>query len=152
MLMPSIFGENLFDDFFTPFYYDDKDEKKAEKKLYGHRAQNLLKTDIKETKEGYELVIDVPGFKKEEVKVALKDGYLTVSAAKGLDKDEEDKKGHYIRQERYSGAMSRTFYVGEDVKQEDIKAKFENGILSLSVPKPVEQKKVETSKHIAIEG
>ena len=152
MLMPSIFGENLFDDFFTPFYYDDKDEKKAEKKLYGHRAQNLLRTDIKETKEGYELVIDVPGFKKEEVKVALKDGYLTVSAAKGLDKDEEDKKGHYIRQERYSGAMSRTFYVGEDVKQEDIKAKFENGILSLSVPKPVEQKKVETSKRIAIEG
>ena len=152
MLMPSIFGESLFDDFFTPFYYDDKDEKKAEKKLYGHRAQNLLKTDIKETKEGYELIIDVPGFKKEEVKVALKDGYLTVSAAKGLDKDEEDKKGHYIRQERYSGAMSRTFYVGEDVKQEDIKAKFENGILSLSVPKPVEQKKVETSKRIAIEG
>ena len=152
MLMPSIFGENLFDDFFTPFYYDDKDEKKAEKKLYGHRAQNLLRTDIKETKEGYELVIDVPGFKKDEVRVALKDGYLTVSAAKGLDKDEEDKKGHYIRQERYSGAMSRTFYVGEDVKQEDIKAKFENGILSLSVPKPVEQKKVETSKRIAIEG
>ena len=152
MLMPSIFGENLFDDFFTPFYYDDKDEKKVGKKLYGHRAQNLLKTDIKETKEGYELVIDVPGFKKDEVKVALKDGYLTVSAAKGLDKDEEDKKGHYIRQERYSGAMSRTFYVGEDVKQEDIKAKFENGILSLSVPKPVEQKKVETSKRIAIEG
>ena len=81
MLMPSIFGENLFDDFFTPFYYDDKDEKKAEKKLYGHRAQNLLRTDIKETKEGYELVIDVPGFKKDEVKVALKDGYLTFNSA-----------------------------------------------------------------------
>ena len=105
MLMPSIFGENLFDDFFTPFYYDDKDEKKAEKKLYGHRAQNLLKTDIKETKEGYELVIDVPGFKKDEVKVALKDGYLTVSAAKGLDEEEDDKKtGRYIRRERYAGA------------------------------------------------
>ena len=153
MLMPSIFGENLFDDFFTPFYYDDKDEKKAEKKLYGHRAQNLLRTDIKETKEGYELVIDVPGFKKDEVKVALKDGYLTVSAAKGLDEEEDDKKtGRYIRRERYAGACERSFYVGEDVKQEDIKAKFENGILSLSVPKPVEQKKVETSKHIAIEG
>ena len=103
MLMPSIFGENLFDDFFTPFYYDDKDEKKAEKKLYGHRAQNLLRTDIKETKEGYELVIDVPGFKKDEVKVALKDGYLTVSAAKGLDEEEDDKKtGRYIRRERYA--------------------------------------------------
>ena len=84
MLMPSIFGENLFDDFFTPFYYDDKDEKKAEKKLYGRRAQNLLKTDIKEKPEGYELIVDVPGFKKDEVKVALKDGYLTVSAAKNV--------------------------------------------------------------------
>ena len=120
MLMPSIFGENLFDDFFTPFYYDDKDEKKAEKKLYGHRAQNLLRTDIKETKEGYELVIDVPGFKKDEVKVALKDGYLTVSAAKGLDEEEDDKKtGRYIRRERYAGACERSFYVGEDVTQED---------------------------------
>ena len=111
-----------------------------------------MKTDIKENEGSYELDIDLPGFKKDEITAELKDGYLTVSAAKGLDKDEEDKKGHYIRQERYSGAMSRTFYVGEDVKQEDIKAKFENGILSLSVPKPVEQKKVETSKHIAIEG
>ena len=101
---------------------------------------------------GYEVDIDLPGFKKDEISIELENGYLTVSAAKGLDKDEEDKKGHYIRQERYSGAMSRTFYVGEDVKQEDIKAKFENGILSLSVPKPVEQKKVETSKRIAIEG
>ena len=155
MLMPSIFNNNLFDDdwFGFPFYgYADKAENRAEKKLYGHHANNLMKTDIKEMKDGYELEIDLPGFKKDEVTAELKDGYLTVSAAKGLDKDEEDKKGHYIRQERYSGAMSRTFYVGEDVKQEDIKAKFENGILSLSVPKPVEQKKVETSKRIAIEG
>ena len=155
MLMPSIFNNNLFDDdwFGFPFYgYADKAENRAEKKLYGHHANNLMKTDIKEMKDGYELEIDLPGFKKDEVTAELKDGYQTVSAAKGLDKDEEDKKGHYIRQERYSGAMSRTFYVGEDVKQEDIKAKFENGILSLSVPKPVEQKKVETSKRIAIEG
>ena len=155
MLMPSIFNNNLFDDdwFGFPFYgYADKAENRAEKKLYGHHANNLMKTDIKEMKDGYELEIDLPGFKKDEVTAELKDGYLTVSAAKGLDKDEEDKKGHYIRQERYSGAMSRTFYVGEDVKQEDIKAKFENGILSLSVPKPVEQKKGETSQHIAIEG
>ena len=152
MLMPSIFGENLFDDFFTPFYYDDKDEKKAEKKLYGHRAQNLLRTDIKETKEGYELVIDVPGFKKDEVKVALKDGYLTVSAAKGLDEEEDDKKtGRYIRRERYAGSMSRSFYVGENMKEEDIHAKYENGILTLDVPK--EQKKaVPEKRYIAIEG
>ena len=151
MLMPSIFGENLFDDFFTPFYYDDKDEKKAEKKLYGRRAQNLLKTDIKEKPEGYELIVDVPGFKKDEVKVALKDGYLTVSAAKGLDEDDEDKKGHYIRRERYAGSMSRSFYVGENMKEEDIHAKYENGILTLDVPK--EQKKaVPEKRYIAIEG
>ena len=156
MLMPSIFGENLFDDFFTPFYYDDKDEKKAEKKLYGHRAQNLLRTDIKETKEGYELVIDVPGFKKDEVKVALKDGYLTVSAAKGLDKneaesEEEAKKGNYIRRERYSGACQRSFYVGEDVTQQDIKANFKHGILTLNVPKK-DAKAVQTKNYITIEG
>ena len=152
MLMPSIFGENLFDDFFTPFYYDDKDEKKAEKKLYGHRAQNLLKTDIKETKEGYELIIDVPGFKKEEVKVALKDGYLTVSAAKGLDEEQDDKKtGRYIRRERYAGTLSRSFYVGDAVSEEDIHAKYEDGILKLSVPKKA-PKAVEKNGYIAIEG
>ena len=151
MLMPSIFGENLFDDFFTPFYYDDKDEKKAEKKLYGHRAQNLLRTDIKETKEGYELVIDVPGFKKDEVKVALKDGYLTISAAKGLDKDEEDKKGNYIRRERYAGSTSRSFYVGNGVKNEDVHAKFENGVLRLSIPKKAAEE-IEADKYVSIEG
>ena len=141
---------DLFDDFFTPFYYDDKDEKKAEKKLYGHRAQNLLKTDIKETKEGYELVIDVPGFKKEEVKVALKDGYLTVSAAKGLDEEQDDKKtGRYIRRERYEGQCSRSFYVGEGVQAKDVNAKFEDGILKVSVPKAAPQ--VETDNVIAIE-
>ena len=153
MLMPSIFGEDMFDEFMRGFpFFDNSAENNVEKKLYGHNAKNVMKTDIKELEGGYELEIDLPGFKKDEIQIELKDGYLTVSAAKGLDKDEEDKKGHYIRQERYSGAMSRTFYVGDDVKQEDIKAKFENGILSLSVPKPVEQKKVETSKHIAIEG
>ena len=153
MLMPSIFGENLFDDFFTPFYYDDKDEKKAEKKLYGHRAQNLLRTDIKETKEGYELVIDVPGFKKDEVKVALKDGYLTVSAAKGLDEEEDDRKtGRYIRRERYAGSMSRSFYVGDGVKEEDIHAKYEDGILKLSLPKKAPKAVEEKDGYIAIEG
>ena len=153
MLMPSIFGENLFDDFFTPFYYDDKDEKKAEKKLYGHRAQNLLRTDIKETKEGYELVVDVPGFKKDEVKVALKDGYLTVSAAKGLDEEEDDKKtGRYIRRERYAGSMSRSFYVGDGVKEEDIHAKYEDGILKLSLPKKAPKAVEEKDGYIAIEG
>ena len=152
MLMPSIFGENLFDDFFTPFYYDDKDEKKAEKKLYGHRAQNLLRTDIKETKEGYELVVDVPGFKKDEVKVALKDGYLTVSAAKGLDEEEDDKKtGRYIRRERYAGTLSRSFYVGDAVSEEDIHAKYENGILHVTFPKEETKKEAEEKKFVSID-
>ena len=149
MLLPSIFGENLFDDWMDFSFPEIPD---VDKTLYGKHAKNMMKTDVKETEKGYEVAVDLPGFKKDEISIELENGYLTVSAAKGLDKDEEDKKGHYIRQERYSGAMSRTFYVGEDVKQEDIKAKFENGILSLSVPKPVEQKKVETSQRIAIEG
>ena len=140
MMFPSVFGENLFDDWMDDFGFRDNFFS-GKNPLYGKHAKNIMKTDVRETDKGYELDVDLPGFKKDEVQVQLKDGYLTISAAKGLDKDEEDKKGHYIRQERYSGAMSRTFYVGEDVKQEDIKAKFENGILSLSVPKPVEQKK-----------
>ena len=115
MYMPSIFGESLFDDMFP---FDDSFFAPSKKNpLYGKNASRVMKTDIKETEGSYELDIDLPGFKKDEISAELKDGYLTVSAAKGLDKDEEDKKGHYIRQERYSGAMSRTFYVGEDVKQ-----------------------------------
>ena len=152
MLMPSIFGENLFDDFFGdfPFYYD-KDMKNVEKKLYGRKASHVMKTDIKETDNGYELVVDLPGFTKDEVQATLENGYLTISASKGLDKDEKTKEGKYIRQERYAGAMSRSFYVGEDVKQEDVKAKYENGILKLSIPKTPE-KKAEEKKAIAIEG
>ena len=148
MLMPSIFGEDLFEDLFDLPFYDDS---KVEKKLYGRHAKNLMKTDIKEMDNGYELIIDLPGFKKDEISIELEKGYLTVSAAKGLDKDEEDKKGKYIRKERYAGAMQRSFYVGENLTQEDIKAKYENGILRLSVPKK-EAKPVETKKTIAIEG
>ena len=151
MLMPSIFGENLFDDFFTPFYYDDKDEKKAEKKLYGRRAQNLLKTDIKEKPEGYELIVDVPGFKKDEVKVALKDGYLTVSAAKGLDEDDKDKKGNYIRRECDHAGKLGCKYVGEEVTQEDIKGEYKHGILKLFVPKKEAKPVSNDPKYITIE-
>ena len=152
MLLPSIFGENLFDDFFddVPFF-DNRAENQIEKKLYGRHAHNVMKTDIKETDDGYELIVDLPGFKKDEITMKLENGTLTVSAAKGLDKDEEKKDGKYIRKERYAGAMSRSFFVGEDLTQEDIKAKYQDGILKLSVPKK-EQKKVETTKHIAIEG
>ena len=146
MLMPSIFGENLFDDDWMDFGFPEVD-----KALYGKHANNVMKTDVKETDTGYEVDIDLPGFKKDEINAQLDNGYLTISAAKGLDKDEKDKKGKYIRKERYAGAMSRSFYVGEGVTQEDIKAKYEDGILRLSVPKK-EAKAVENKKYIAIEG
>jgi len=124
----------------------------VDKVLYGKHAKNVMKTDVKETDNSYEVDIDLPGFKKDEIEAKLENGYLTISAAKGLDKEEKDEKdGKYIRKERYSGAMSRFFYVGDELKQEDIKAKYQDGILKLSVPKE-EPKKVETTKHIAIEG
>ena len=152
MLMPSIFGEDLFDDFMRDFpFYNDKDMKKLEKKLYGRRGRNMMKTDIKERDDSYELEMDLPGFKKDEVKVALENGYLTISAAKGLDEDEQEKKsGRYIRRERYAGACQRTFYVGEDVRQEDIKGEFKHGMLKLTIPKKAAQ--VPEKKYIAIEG
>ena len=145
MLMPSIFGENLFNDDWMNFGFPEVD-----KALYGKHAGHEMKTDVRETESGYEVDIDLPGFKKDEINVELNNGYLSISAAKGLDK-EEKKEGKYIRKERYAGSMSRSFYVGKDVTQEDIKAKYENGILRLSVPKK-EAKPVETKKTIAIEG
>ena len=155
MLMPSIFGENLFDDFFGdfPFYYDDRAMKDTEKKLYGRRASHIMKTDIKETNKGYELVVDLPGFTKDEVKADLENGYLTISAEKGLDKDEQEKEtGRYIRKERYAGACSRSFYVGKEVHQDDIKAEFKHGILTLFVPKKEAKPAVEQKHSISIEG
>ena len=154
MLMPSIFGENLFDDFFTGFpFYDDREMQNVEKKLYGKRADRVMKTDIKELDDGYELEIDLPGFTKDEVKASLENGYLTISAAKGLDKDEKEKKtGRYIRQERYAGACSRSFYVGDAVTQEDIKGEFKHRILKMFVPKKEAKPAVEENKYIAIEG
>ena len=144
-MLPSIFGENLFDEFFNDHFgmFPVWDGSNA---LYGKHAKNLMKTDVRETEDTYEVDIDLPGFKKDEIKVDLKDGYLTVSAAKGLDKDENDKKGRYIRQERYAGACSRSFYVG-DMEPEDVSAKYEDGILKLSMPK---QAKMELPKSSSI--
>ena len=150
MLMPSIFGENLFDDDWMDFPFD-RDFWGKKNPLYGKNAKNMMKTDIREHDNGYEVDIDLPGFKKDEINLELENGYLTVSAAKGLDKDEKDDKGKYIRRERYAGAMRRSFYVGDTLTQEDIKAKYENGILSISIPKKDAQA-VETKKTIAIEG
>ena len=154
MLMPSIFGENLFDDFFNDFpFYNERDMKKAERKLYGHRAKNLMKTDIKEKGDSYILEMDLPGFKKDEIQVSLENGYLTVQAARGVDKDEQEKKtGRYIRQERYAGACERSFYVGDDLTQDDIKGEFHHGVLKLTIPKKEAKPAVEQSKYISIEG
>ena len=159
-MLPSIFGEDLFDDWmndYFPFGRDfDKEFSKAlaptEHALYGKHAKNMMKTDVKELDDHFEVDIDLPGFKKDEVSAQLKDGYLTISATKGLDKDEKDKKtGKYIRQERYAGSMSRSFYVGEDISQDEIKAKYENGILQLTIPKKEEKPAVEEKSYIAIE-
>ena len=148
-MLPSIFSENLFDDFFTdPFGMMVMPQRHDP--LYGKHSKNLMKTDVREVENGYEIDMNLPGFKKDEVEIQLQDGCLTVSAAKGLDKDEEDKKGRYIRQERYAGSLSRSFYVGEDVEPQDVKAKYENGVLKLFVPK-AEVKQVPAQTAIAIE-
>ena len=146
MLMPSIFGENLFNDDWMDFGFPEID-----KALYGKHAGHVMKTDVKETDAGYEVDIDLPGFKKDEINAKLENGYLTISAAKGLDKDEQDKEGKYIRLERYAGSMSRSVYVGNAITQDDIKAKYDSGILRLSVPKKAAEE-IESAKRIAIEG
>ena len=148
-MLPSIFRDNLFDDMFD-FDDFDKEFNRMMRPLYGKHAQNMMKTDVRETDNSYELDIDLPGFKKDEIKVELDNGNLSISAAKGLDKDEEKKDGKYIRRERYAGAMNRTFYVGDNLTQQDIQAKFEDGILKISVPKKDVQQ-IEQNKYIAIE-
>ena len=149
MLMPSFFRENLFDDWFD--FPDFRDLDRTERKLYGRHADRLMKTDVHEHDDHYEVDIDLPGFKKDEITIELNNGYLTVSAAKGLDKDENDKKGKLIRQERYAGALQRSFYVGDALTETDIGAKLEHGVLSLNIPKK-EEKKLPEKKVIMIEG
>ena len=142
MLMPSIFGESLLDDFFDfPFGSN-----------YTATDSSLMKTDIKEMENGYEVTMNLPGVKKEDVKAELKDGCLTISASSNSNKDEKDEEGRYIRRERYSGSCSRSFYVGDAVTEADIKAKFENGTLTMMIPKKEVQPAVENKKYIAIEG
>ena len=136
-MLPSIFGENLFDEFLdnafamTPYGGHDP--------LYGKHGKNLMKTDVRETDSTYELDVDLPGFKKDEIQLKLEDGYLTISAAKGVDKDQQDDQGRYIRRERYAGQCSRSSYVGEGVEARDVSARFEDGILRLSLPKAAPQ-------------
>ena len=154
---PSIFGESLMDDWFDGFdhMFDqlDRMDRRTDKTLYGKHAGRVMKTDVREHEDSYEVDVDLPGFKKEDLQLQLENGYLTISAAKKVDKDEKEKKtGKVIRQERYTGNMTRSFYVGEELKEEDIKAKFEDGVLKLIVPKVEAKKKVEEHKAIAIEG
>ena len=132
MMMPSIFGENLFDDWMDSFEEEFFGRKNP---LYGKHAKNMMKTDVRETDGTYEVDIDLPGFKKEDISVSFENGYLTVSTNQTLDRDDKDKDGKYIRQERYAGSMSRSFFIGKNIPKEDIKAKYEDGVLRLSVPK-----------------
>ena len=147
--LPTVFGENLMD------VFDDFDRNlfrgfgNVDHALYGKHAQNVMKTDVKETDKGYEVDVDLPGFKKDEISLDLRDGYLTISAEKELDQDKESKKGRILRQERYTGSCSRSFYVG-DVKPEEIKAKYESGVLTVLVPKE-DVKKSPVGTAIAIE-
>lgn len=158
MLMPSLFNDDydLFGSSLLDPWFDNRGFEDMEKKLYGHRAKNVMNTDVRESDTGYEMEIDLPGFSKDEITVELTNGYLTISAAKGFDKDEaeseeEAKHGRYIRRERYAGSCQRSYYVGEQYRQEDIKAKFEHGILTLSIPKKSAQE-LESRNYIAIEG
>ncbi|MCR4924267.1 MAG: Hsp20/alpha crystallin family protein [Lachnospiraceae bacterium] len=149
MLAPSIFEESFIDDLFG--FREFKEFDNMEKKLYGRRAGRMMKTDVREKDNNYEVSIDLPGFKKEEISAELDNGYLTISASKGLDKEENDKKGRLIRKERYSGAMQRSFYVGDNITEEDIKASYKHGVLRLDIPKK-ENAKIPQKNMIAIEG
>ena len=147
MLAPSIFEENLFDNLFN--FPDFRELNNMERKLYGRHADRLMKTDVKEEDNQYEVSVDLAGFAKEDINLELNDGYLTISASKNMNNDKNDKKGHLIRQERYSGSMQRSFYVGDQITEEDVKAAFHHGVLTLTIPKK-EQEKLPEKKHIMI--
>lgn len=147
MLVPAIFRDRLFDDWTFPAFREAED---VDRKLYGKHAARVMKTDVRDKEDHYLIDMDLPGFKKEEIELKLEDGYLTVTAEKGLDKDESDDKGRLIRQERYVGTQSRSFYVGAAVTEEDVKAKFEDGVLQIRIPK--KEEKQPERKTIMIEG
>ena len=149
MLTPRIYTENLFDDWFDDFPFRSLEN--VDRKLYGKHAAREMLTDVKENENNYEVLMDLPGFKKEDINIELNDGYLTITASKGLNEEEKNNKGKIVRQERYSGVMQRTFYVGEQLTHEDIKAKYEDGVLSLDIPKK-EEKELPEKHTIMIEG
>ncbi|MBQ1476634.1 MAG: Hsp20/alpha crystallin family protein [Erysipelotrichaceae bacterium] len=137
MFMPELFTENLFDD---SWMLDlSKDLNHVDQQLYGRKAGREMLTDVHEMNDHYEMEVNLPGFKKEEINIEVNEGYLTISAAKGVDKDQKDEKGHILHQERYAGSISRSFYIGEEVSPEEVHAKFEDGVLHLNIPKKEEK-------------
>ena len=148
-MLPSIFGESLFDDWMGfPFRAFEND---VDRKLYGKHAAHVMKTDLKEHDDGYELSVDLPGFKKDQISLELENGYLTISATKGLEEEDKTKHGRIVHQERYAGSLSRSFYVGETIREEDVKARFEDGVLTLCFPKE-EKRQLPPKGTIQIEG
>lgn len=148
MLMPTLFDRDFFDDFFDDPFFNNKDMRKLEKKMSSHRVQNMMKTDIRETDDAYEMKVELPGFKKENIKISLDDGYLTIYAEKD---NADDKGGKFLHRERYAGACKRSFYVGNDLRQEQIKAEFKHGVLKIDLPKKKEEPAIEEAKYITIE-
>lgn len=144
-MLPSIFKKGFMDDFFDDDFLMDFRGRKG-------TGNVLMKSDIKELENSYLLEVELPGFAKDEIKAEMNNGYLTIEATHNENKDEKDKEGKYIRRERYSGHCTRSFYVGEHIKEEDIKGKFENGILKLEIPKKEAEEKIEEKKYIQIEG
>ena len=151
MMMPKFFGESLFDELMDEFPFGSRMPALGGG-VYGKREKNLMKTDVKEKDGNYILDIDLPGFKKEDIRAELRDGYLTISADRSYEREEKPEDGKIIRRERFSGSCSRTFYVGENAKPEDVKAKFEDGILTVSLPKEEPKKLPAKNNLIAIEG
>lgn len=138
MMVPYMFHDALLDDWFQNDWDRDFDrmmQAADQRRVFGKRSANVMKTDVRETATGYDMFVDLPGFKKEDVKLDLQNGYLTITASRNEDRDEKDSNGHYIRQERYTGSCARSFYVGDQIKPEDVKASFKDGILELSLPK-----------------
>ncbi len=152
MLLPAVFHENLFDDWFDPFFDDmDRELNRESHQVFGKRGANMMKTDVRDTGSAYEVAVDLPGCKKEDVKMELENGYLTIQAVRSHSNDQTDQNGRYVRRESFSGTCARSFYVGEDVKIEDIHAKFEDGVLKFSLPHPQVQQQLPAAQQNLIE-
>ena len=151
MLRPAIFNDNFTDSLFDSFF-DDMFLPTGMRTASGMRGMGAMSTDIRELSDSYQIEMELPGFTKDDVKADLKDGYMTIEASRSTNNDTKDENGRYVRRERYLGSYRRSFYVGDSVKEEDIKAKFTDGILTITVPKKEPERAVEQKKYIAIEG